>query len=92
MSERQGAIGHEPLVGLTIDELSLLRPNLLDRFREAQNGTGVSWVSNTNHIRGLAGFIPVEEDRVIVGYSIALASDVEQFLQENGINHLPGNW
>ena len=92
MSEQQGAISHDSLVGLTIEELSLLRPNLLDRFRQAQKGEGVSWFSNTNHIRSVAGLIPIFQDRVIVGYSSPLAPDVERFLEQNGISHLPGNW
>ena len=92
MSERQGSISHEPIVGLTIEELAVLQPNLIDRFRHSQKGEGVSWVSNTNNVQSFAGFIPLAEDRVIVGYSVALKDEDEAFLKSNEIYHLPPNW
>lgn len=92
MSERQGSIGHEPLIGLTIEELALLQNDLLIHFRSAQKGKGVSWLFNTNNILSFAGFIPISEDRVIIGYSIALQNADKAFLEANEINHFPPNW
>ena len=92
MSERQGSIRHEPLIGLTIEELALLQKDWLLHFRTAQKGKGVSWFSNTNNILSFAGFIPISEDQVIIGYSIALQNNDEPVLNSNDMNHLPPNW
>ena len=82
--EPLGAIQHETLQGLKIQDLSDLDSEIQPNYELAKSGQGSSWLGSSNGVISMNGFLPVSSKGFITGFAMLLHPQLNAQFQNLG--------